>query len=197
MGAPPSGDWDAFYRAREGSAHSRRFAEKYEPFLRLLRAHAPRAADIAEFGCGTGIVSRTLLDGRSEVRARHVLYDNDSRMLANAKRRLRGARRGGAIEFSLSDIRADLPRRRFDLIHSHGVLEHFDGDEARLIVRNQLSRLKRGGWLIQYVPSWKYVIPSFGDERLRSASDWTAICAPDRIVEFNDGFDFILVWRRG
>jgi len=189
-----SSDWEAFYLARDGAAHARRFSEKYAPFLRLLRTHARRDADIAEYGCGTGIVSQSLLGDEKETRARHALYDNDPRMLANAKARL--ARRGGRIEFSLSDIRADLPRRRFDLIHSHGVLEHFNGVQARLIVRNQLSRLKRGGWLIQYVPSWKYVTPSFGDERLLSASDWTSICAPNRIVEFNDGYDLILIWRR-
>jgi hypothetical protein len=50
--------------------------------------------------------------------------------------------------------------------------------------------------ILHYVPSFKYKVPSFGDERLMKPDQWAAIAHPDEILSFNDSFDLVLVWNQ-
>jgi hypothetical protein len=45
------------------------------------------------------------------------------------------------------------------------------------------------------VPGEKYKEPSFGDERLLSIEKWMDL-NPTDIIEFNEGFDLILYWKK-
>ena len=94
------------------------------------------------------------------------------------------------------DIRNPMPLElytEYNIIHSHGVLEHFEDHEIHEILHYQkaISPL-----LIHYVPSDKYTYKSFGDERLLSKEYWKENFNPTEIIEFNSGYDLILKWRR-
>jgi hypothetical protein len=79
-----------------------------------------------------------------------------------------------------------------DVIHSHGLLEHFSDEDIRKIIKASCNDGARV--IVHYVPSDRYEQPSFGDERLMSAGQWHEIVAPHNIIEFNDGYDLALVW---
>ena len=73
------------------------------------------------------------------------------------------------------------------IVHSHGVLEHMQDDDIKTAVQN---------WPLQsqfhYVPSSKYKEQSFGDERLMDSETWKKL-TDSKIVEFNDGYDYMIV----
>lgn len=78
-----------------------------------------------------------------------------------------------------------------DVVHSHGMLEHFDDHTIRdVILAHSHARVQ-----VHYVPGL-YDEPTFGDERLLPAEAWMDICAPDRIVKFNGGLDYALIFER-
>ncbi len=42
--------------------------------------------------------------------------------------------------------------KRFDVVHSHGLLEHFSGEERRSVFYTHKLHTRKGGWLICLVP---------------------------------------------
>lgn len=43
--------------------------------------------------------------------------------------------------------------KKFDLVHSHGLLEHFSGEERKEVIISHIEHIRKGGWLICWVPS--------------------------------------------
>jgi hypothetical protein len=77
------------------------------------------------------------------------------------------------------------------VVHSHGMLEHFDDHTIRDVIRaHSHARVQ-----VHYVPGL-YDEPTFGDERLMPAESWMDICAPNQIIKFNDGLDYALIFER-
>jgi hypothetical protein len=80
-----------------------------------------------------------------------------------------------------------------DVIHSHGMLEHFsDGDIQRVLFAHEADGVRAA---VHYVPGDKYEKPSYGDERLLPLSYWQDVHRPTKAFSFNDGFDYCLMWR--
>lgn len=78
-----------------------------------------------------------------------------------------------------------------DVVHSHGMLEHFDDHAIRQVIHN----FRQARVQVHYVPGL-YPEPSYGDERLMSVEQWEDICAPDQVLTFNDGLDYALIFER-
>ena len=49
-------------------------------------------------------------------------------------------------------LKLDLSKE-FDLVHSHGLLEHFIGKERQKAFKNHFKHVRSGGWLICWVPT--------------------------------------------
>lgn len=138
---------------------------------------------VIELGCGIGNISRAL----SDLDCGLICVDNVKDMLSfSAQNKL-----NGRAQFIEADI-TRYYRIPGDVAHSHGVLEHFSNAQIQRAIKIQQIQYRE---LIHYVPGAKYSVPSFGDERLMTPEQWDAICKPDEIIEFNDGFDLILKWR--
>jgi len=43
--------------------------------------------------------------------------------------------------------------QKYDLVHSHGLLEHFTGDKQLIALESHIKHIQIGGWLICWVPS--------------------------------------------
>jgi len=172
--------WYEFYKGRVGHEYSSYFIERYAPFLEMVRHNL---GDLnGEFGCGIGTVTKVL-----GIHVKYHLLDNNIAMLGLAEDNLEHA--AGYIHLMHHDITAPM-HIKYDLVYSHGVLEHFDAPDVKKIIDHQL---KCSNKLIHYVPSHKYKKPSFGDERLMNKTYWEQFgCS---VVEFNDGYDYILVWK--
>lgn len=87
----------------------------------------------------------------------------------------------------------DVVEEKWDTIHSHGVLEHFDQEDVKTIIKNQLAAAEV---LVHYVPGNKHKTPSFGDERLLSLDEWKKMVRPTHAFAFNDDHDYVLIWNK-
>lgn len=177
--------WYYFYRDRiENKSYEEYFNKKYQVFLEYLSKNIKEDYKVLEVGCGTSLVTKSLY--RNNINFKVI--DNNSKMLELTSINLKGL----SVTKELCDIRK-LLKEDFDIIYSHGVLEHFNLDDIRLIIKRQLRSSK---FLVHYVPSSKYKIPSFGDELLISKEKWEYELGPSKIIEFNRGYDLILIWDR-
>jgi SAM-dependent methyltransferase len=173
--------WSDFYQQRSTKQYRDYLANQYATFVSLIKDVQGKV--VLEAGCGTGAISRILIESNQS--NRYIVGDVCADMLAIASRSLPD------VEAVLLDILNPLSIEA-DIIHSHGVLEHFSDAQIKQIVDNQLKITKN---LVHYVPGAAHRTPSFGDERLMIASEWKAIANPTRIVEFNCGHDLALIWE--
>lgn len=185
--------WYEFYRPRMNQEYTDYFRDKYFEFVCEIRDavfHGLEHQVSAEFGCGTGLVTKVLNDWGIRP-YKYFLIDSCPKMLDLAREQTE--KLSVDIKFLQHDIRRPLLLPKLDVAYGHGVLEHFSDEEIRRIVGNQRVLAKK---VIHYVPSNKYETPSFGDERLMTPKEWLKICQPHDIVEFNEGKDLILIWSK-
>lgn len=183
-------EWYKFYLKRQNLIYKKHIETRYEDFINHILNSCPdkgkKPIHIHEAGCGAANVSLALW---KRLKAQGINFhismsDKCPDMLELAHENL-----GEGYKALIDMTKDNLPTA--DVIFSHGVLEHFDNENIVKIVSNQLKASKK---VLHYVPSSKYKKPSFGDERLMSVQDWQNICNPTSIIEFNDGYDLILVW---
>lgn len=164
-------DWKSFYQSRVNSGYQDKFEQNYAPFLEFITEQTKYSKYIIEMGCGIGSVSKALL--KQGYTCSGFDLSPDMVELANTN--------VGANLFRQGDIfKEQLP---VDIIGvSHGVLEHFSDEQIQQICEaNKYS--------IHYVPLDKYVIPSFGDERLLPYQHWLDLVQPRDWFLFNKGHD--------
>lgn len=187
--------WPDFYRGRDPDRYLRYARARYAPFLAIVQALVAPGDTVIELGCGMGTISRALYDNGTPAK-QFVLVDREPEMIGMAAYNTRYFHED-KIRLYNADARsiADNPLHCFayDVAHSHGVLEHFGDEDIRTIIAGQKRLGVRAA--VHYVPGERYSAPSFGDERLMTPEQWRDICAPDAIVQFNDGFDYALVWK--
>lgn len=188
--------WYEHYVGRMNDSYLDHVRKRYGPFIKIIRELMPKSdhCRVAEVGCGAANITR-ILDEKIIMgqHCRHIILDKCPLMLGLAHQNLADnhvnhlAILGNALNLPTE------PMTGLSVIHSHGVLEHFSDKHINRIINEQKMFCSN---LVHYVPSHRYEKPSFGDERLLSVDDWYRICRPDEIVQFNDGYDLALIWRR-
>lgn len=174
--------WLGFYQNKLNKNYLSNLEDKYTFFISLLKTEMEGKQTIAEFGCGISNITKLIMNNNSEF----SVIDNNTNMLKLSRSNL-----NKNINYILLDITKRY-NKNFDLIHSHGVLEHLSINNIKKSIGNQL---KISNNLFHYVPSNKYNYKSFGDELLLSKEQWKGLVNPDEIIEFNNGYDLILKWR--
>lgn len=179
------------YSQRMNSRYENHIRKKYAVFINEIVKSAPEYAILAEMGCGAANISAAVASLRPDIKF-HYLIDRCPLMLGlSINTILKVSPRFKTIQH---DIRNPISLEvRPDIIHSHGVLEHLSDAD---IIRTIGAQIKNCNKLIHFVPSAKYEKPSFGDERLMTPEQWRSIASPDSIVEFNDGYDLMLIWDK-
>jgi len=171
--------WENFYKNRLNIDYFNHIKKHYKTFIKEIENSINENSKVLEIGCGIGSITRALNKS-----ADYHISDKDSDMLKLSQLNTN-------IDGFVYDILEEL-KMRFDVVHSHGVLEHFNKEDVNKIIKNQLKIAKT---LIHYVPSNKYKEQSFGDENLLNKEEWKRICEPNEIKEFNNNHDLILIWR--
>jgi len=172
--------WTEFYQKRvRNKAYEQYVSNRYQPFLNLLKQEK---GTIVEAGCGTGIITKLIFSQENL----HEMYDQSIGMLKISKEML------PQVKQQKFDIRNGY-NKLVDCIFSHGVLEHFNPEEIKKIVHNQLKVAKK---VFHYVPTSKYNYKSFGDELLMSTKEWKELVKPTRTLEFNNGYDLVMEWSQ-
>lgn len=173
--------WSEFYHDRVTQSYADYFSRRYAHFLSV--ALTPYYTTCLEIGAGIGSTTRALAAWRG---GGHGLYasDIDPEMLALMRRNL-------PTDATVIEHDARLPwHNKVELVHSHGLLEHYDNETIRQIIAAHRSAKLQ----VHYVPG-QYGEPSFGDERLMCVQSWVNICNPDSIIVFNEGKDYALVFK--
>lgn len=178
--------WATFYEGRASMNYLLYARERYRPFLDAIRSRIKTGDVVLELGAGVGTITRALIGARCHFWA----TDLDKDQL-----RTMSARFSDFPEVTVSrlDATSGVPAMA-DVIHSHGMLEHFDDDTIRKVID---TYRRFGRTQVHYVPGL-YETPSFGDERLMSVAAWWKICKPvglSQIITFNDGLDYALVFE--
>jgi SAM-dependent methyltransferase len=176
--------WYEIYSERMNDQYRLHLTTKYAPFLAQL--HEANRRVTTEIGCGAGNITRILREMQSD-RRWYSLIDNCPKMLSLAIENNPSPN----CNFTCADILKQIPADS-DLIHSHGVLEHFSDLQIQKIVSNLFFATDRQ---IHYVPSSKYSTPSRGDERLLTPDQWKKILKGEgevSVTTFNDDLDIIL-----
>lgn len=185
-------NWKIFYQDRVNPSYYQHVQTKYGKFINLIDAEIQYSQDIVvELGCGICNITRRLASMNHKIQ--FIAIDKDYSMLELSIQNLASDDNLSNIDLRRGDILNDNEVPYGTIAHSHGVLEHFTDFQLRRIIDIQIAKYKT---LIHYVPSYKYQVPSFGDERLLTADQWNNIIHPHEIVSFNDGYDYALIWRK-
>ena len=178
--------WVTFYEGRVFNSDYLNYAEKrYLPFINKIRELIKPGDRVVEVGCGIATITKILSE--FDVFTGYRCFDINPDMVELAVKNLEPKN----YPVEVGDCRQPimcLP----DVIHSHGLLEHFSDDEIRIILKQFAESGARAS--VHYVPGCRYEKPSFGDERLLPLETWLSF-EPNEALTFNDGHDYILVWK--
>lgn len=161
-------DWEQYYRERPASLE--RFINDiwdHKPFLIEITSTEQGGQKMLEVGSGGGILSIFLSQLGHDI----VSIDNDEGVLNITKQN--NANLNGRVTFKRADA-YNLPFKdgSFNVCFSQGFFEHFDDDDIRRLLKEQLRVSKT---VIFSVPTFWYPQKEFGDERLMKKEDWLKI----------------------
>lgn len=161
-------NWDHYWTFNDIKSFGCRYHHNlisgvYFDFLEKKKISNP---SIVEVGCGCGEFTARMLE---KFGGNGVLIDKSSNALKVARNNFKS--RGLDVEFKMADLfKLDI-RKKFDIVHSEGLIEHFKGEEQKKVVDVHKKLLKKGGFLVISVPrpSMLYRIWRFYKEK---RNDW-------------------------
>lgn len=179
--------WAKFYEGRTDVSYLLYARERYKPFINAIRDRIWYGDVVLELGAGTGTITRELVDAQRarDLKAVLLATDIDPDQLTTLNMRFEGFEN---VLVSRLDATSGVPAA-CDVVHSHGMLEHFDDDTIRKVIDSYRGMAHAQ---VHYVPGM-YPKPTFGDERLMPVERWWDIVKPSQIITFNDGLDYALV----
>lgn len=180
--------WATFYEGREGASYRDYVKDRYAPFIDAIDSRINHNELVLELGAGTGTITSILADYDQKHNVKFAATDLDPVMVDLSRNRMQG------LGLDVACYQMDALGRfvsKADVVHSHGMLEHFDDDTIFQIITHHRSAYVQ----VHYVPGL-YDKPTFGDERLMSVDAWWKICKPagcSQIITFNYGLDYALI----
>ncbi len=156
---PQDSDWDQFW----GRSESQRFSKvswSKRRILEVLKSRC-RPRDFAlDAGCGSGFFTKFFCDQGLSATALDY-SENALQMAADATQQAAKLVRADMVNDSLPELLSD----RFDVIFTDGLFEHFSNEDQDKIMRNLISVLKPGGYIVTFVPNrwspWELIRPFF------------------------------------
>lgn len=184
--------WFEIYNDRVSDVYRNYVREQYKPFINEISQLCNGDTRLVEIGSGAGTISKIISEDYKYNEL--ILLDNDIEMILLSYRTMAGTMGYEVYDRDITRVNLSEYIKYLDktVFHSHGVLEHLTDEDIKKITRSlRYYRVPQ----VHYVPSNKWEVPSRGDERLMSVTDWNKICNPDDIIEFNEGKDLILLFN--
>lgn len=177
--------WSEIYSERLNDSYYNYFTEQYSPFLTMILSQLMEkdCEQLTEIGCGIGNTTRYLFDVYKHSK-QYKLIDACPEMLSMSIKNTKIQ----AGQYQLNDL-LKVHSDEYELVHSHGVLEHFSDEDIKKIIHYNMCFSNQ----VHYVPTDKWINPSRGDERLLSKEYWINLTCPKKVIEFNQGKDFVII----
>ena len=121
-----------------------RIKRMYENILRGYEV----SGSVIELGCGSG--SNSLILSKMFNLDSITLVDSNDKALEIAKNTFRGSRI--KTNFLRKDVLKMNLRKKFDLVHSEGLVEHFYGKDLNRIFKKHADLCKKGGLIVIIAP---------------------------------------------
>lgn len=132
----------------------------YEKLLK--RASFKKPISIIELGCGTGYTSYRI--SRMIPTKKITLVDSNAHMINIAKRTFLNV--ACKKEFIQKDFFKLNLKQKYDLVHSGGVVEHFNDDKRKKLINLHAELVAPDGYCIIYAPT-----PTFSYRLVRRISE--------------------------
>ena len=154
-------DWDKFFKKQNELLIKVLETPTLNTYKRLLKnERLPEKPAIIELGCGTGLISLYLAQ---KYNAKITLVDYSSNALKMARRFFKKA--GVKAEFIKANFFKLKLNKKYDLVHSQGVIEHFKKEKQEELIKIHKRFLKRNARLIILAPrpsiyykTWRWII---------------------------------------
>ncbi|MFA5260088.1 MAG: class I SAM-dependent methyltransferase [Candidatus Omnitrophota bacterium] len=158
MGQCTVSNWDGFWKHSESSGPGVSWSKKR--IIRILSPFLSNHPKVLDAGCGSGFFSKFFCDQGSAT----VSLDYSPVALALTARGT--GNRSQTVKADLLDPAfPGLLQKKFDMIFSDGLFEHFSPDEQNIMMKNLLSLLTEDGLFITVVPNrwspWQIIRPFF------------------------------------
>lgn len=115
----------------------------------LVGINLKEPIEILEFGSGTGYTNKWLCE-KFKVKSL-TLVDKNKKMLNMARRTLSNTK--CKIDYTEVDFFEYNPDKQYDIVHSQGVIEHFEHEKRRTLLKKHYDSTKPGGYCIIYSPT--------------------------------------------
>ena len=124
------------------------FFTVWRNYLFLLYQLPISGDSLLEIGSSTGQISLRLA---SKYNLKPTLVDTSTSALGQAYQlyQLKGIK----PTLELKNVKTLDLSKKFDFVHSHGLIEHFKGKERQRVFNNHLNHVRSEGWLICWVPT--------------------------------------------
>jgi len=143
---------DYQYRAWTKGSPIRRFW--YENKINLVKwlNLVDESKVVLDAGCGSGVLTLHLMNTCKSVYA----LDSNKEALSFLHNKIKQAGRGNSdVKFINADLRTiPLEDNLFDIVFLYEVVEHFSGDDLKLMTREIRRVLKKGGYLVLTTPNY-------------------------------------------
>jgi 2-polyprenyl-3-methyl-5-hydroxy-6-metoxy-1,4-benzoquinol methylase len=150
-----AGYWEQEWEGRRAggiASWTRRTRRKGRPLIRFLRhfvdEHENGSPDVLEIGCAPGGILSALHDCCPKVRLHGLDYAQEG--LANTERQF--ARSGVPATLHCGDVREFDPGRKYDVVYSCGLVEHFTDPVP--IIQHHARLCRPGGQVVLTVPNY-------------------------------------------
>ncbi|MHA1754146.1 MAG: class I SAM-dependent methyltransferase [Candidatus Odinarchaeia archaeon] len=152
----------------------------YSQLLAGVSLNSPR---IIELGCGSGRTSMALAE---KYKGSVTLVDNSLSALKKAKQTFRNS--NIPVKYIKADLFSLKLNEEFDLVHSEGLIEHFNKEELNYLVSLHKNLCAKKGFAIIFVPTpsrtykiWRFIQEKlgmwyYGDEKPMTVYSLKKIC---------------------
>lgn len=114
----------------------------------LLKDVSLDGAEIIELGAGKGVFTKKLIEKNNVKRV--VLVDYSSESVNHLRREFSKNKKVEVLQEDVFNLDFD---QKFDLVHSHGLIEHFTGEQRQLIISKHAELVKENGLVLVTTPA--------------------------------------------
>jgi ubiquinone/menaquinone biosynthesis C-methylase UbiE len=179
--------WEENYKDYLGGSWNWRITRAYKKLLKRVDLKNPK---VLELGSGTGINSLTIAKGLNATEI--TLVDNNKKAFEISRKVFEKS--DIQVKFLCKNILNLNLSQRFDIVHSEGLIEHFNGKDRMLVFKKHRDFCRTGGFIIIFVPykSFQYSFFKFV-YRKHYKRVWEEIFTKEELRNLCNFFDLKIV----